>query len=102
MRAPVQHLEWTRVEVAVHMKISKKVALVVVAACAVTLGSAQVGTARADAPVKVSVAGHVVSAGHFEQVRRPNRCVKAGTGKSKPSEQKSTNRSGRRGSGGCF
>ncbi|UGQ49960.1 hypothetical protein LRL17_18170 [Rhodococcus qingshengii] len=62
------------------MKISKKVALVVVAACALTLGSAQVGTARADAPVKVSVAGHVVSAGHFEQVRRPNRCVKAGTG----------------------
>ncbi|MDV6272442.1 hypothetical protein R3Q06_02905 [Rhodococcus erythropolis] len=102
MRAPVQHLEWTRVEVAVRMKISKKMALVVVGAFALTLGSAQVGTARADTPVRVSVAGHVVSAGHFEQVRRPNRCVKAAPGKSKPSEQKSTNRSGRRGGGGCF
>ncbi|BAH35485.1 MULTISPECIES: hypothetical protein [Rhodococcus] len=87
---------------AVPMKISKKVALVLVAAFALTLGSGEVGTARADTPVRVSVAGHVVSAGHFEQVRRPNRCVKAGPGKSKPSEQKSANRSGRRGSGGCF
>ncbi|MDI9899019.1 hypothetical protein QM716_04050 [Rhodococcus sp. IEGM 1409] len=102
MRAPVQHLEWARGEVAVRMKISKKIALVVVAAFALTLGSAQVGTARADTPVRVSVAGYVVSAGHFEQVRRPSRCVKAAPGKSKPSEQKSTNRSGRRGGGGCF
>jgi len=102
VRAPVQHLEWTRVEVAVRMKISKKMALVAVAAFALTLGSAQVGTARADTPVRVSVAGQVVSAGHFEQVRRPNRCVKAAPGKPKPSAQKSTNRSGRRGGGGCF
>ncbi|MCD2105808.1 MULTISPECIES: hypothetical protein [Rhodococcus] len=87
---------------AARMKISKMTALVVVAAFALTLGSAQVGTARADTPVRVSVAGNVVSAGHFEQVRRPNRCVKAGQGKPKTSEQKSTNRSGRRGSGGCF
>ncbi|GAA3200439.1 hypothetical protein GCM10020255_104800 [Rhodococcus baikonurensis] len=85
-----------------YMKISKKTALVVMAAFALTLGSAQVGTARADTPVKVSVAGHVVNAGHFEQVRRPNRCVKASPAKPKPSEQKTTNRSGRRGSGGCF